>query len=239
MPGITINSSEVSKLRETFREYAEWNGRELAELARKKSLDLAGGVRAGKVDGLYQTTAAIAPTEARIASDVRSQGWRIPEFFPRSGGGTRMGRGIPRMWAHFTFKAMRKGKKGRATKGELAIKNNDKPTLGEMQAFVIAMRKKARLYLASGWLGAIADLGGQMPRAETRVDHERGGATIRESPGLVEIEYWNRTPGIVETNARYGFVARAVENCIADMQIYIRRKQDEAQQFLRQRGAAA
>lgn len=241
--GITIDMSAASRLRDTFREYAEWNERDLRTVAINKARAMAGGITKktehGTFDGLYQTTAATAPSEGRIEADVRAQGWRIPEFFAKAGGGTRMGRGLPRMWAHFAFKGARKGKRGRATKGELAIRDDPKPTLGQMQAFVIAMRIKARKYLASGWLGSIADLGGNSPRSEISVDHERGGADVRESQGLLEVEFWNRTPGIEEVNARYGFAQEAIENSIADMKFYIARKKEEAQNFMQHRGGVA
>lgn len=242
--GITIDMSAASRLRETFREYAEWNEKDLRQTAIDKARVLAGGISKktehGTVDGLYQTTAAVAPSEGRIEADVRARGWRIPEFFSKgAGGGMRIGRGLPRMWAHFAFKAARKGKRGRATKGDLAIRDDPKPTLGQMQAFVIAMRIRARKYLASGWLGSIADLGGNSPRSEISVDHERGGADIRESQGLLEVEFWNRTPGIEEVNARYGFAQEAINNSIADMEFYIARKKEEAQNFMQHRGGVA
>lgn len=216
-----------------FREYAQWNQRDGAEL-------FIGETRKYAVE-LYVQTEAVSPTKAEIAADVRALGWKIPAFFADG----RIGRGLPRMWADFIQARKEKGqrRRGRPTKGtaeereEQRAKVLNRPTLAQMQAFVIAVRNRARLYLASGWLGAIADLGGTPPSSLDRrgelahrsgVTSARGGATIRRSAGRVEIDLWNETPHIVAFDQEHQIVERARAARALDLYVYIRRKQAEA-----------
>lgn len=232
MPGIEITStsSQLDQLRDTFRKYAAWNHRDGAQLFLDQARKLA--------TELYQQTAAIAPTKAEIDSDVKTLGWHIPRRFPDG----RLGRGVPAQWLGTARKKSKqsKRKRGRPRKGETAAYRQteedfmaQKPTLKQMQDFVISNRAAARLYLASGWLGAVVDLGGSMKVTSGKVDRARGGAIIRKGPAGVEIEFWNRTPGIETMDARTQFVAKAILVRSLDMYAYIRRKQSEAAQKLK------
>lgn len=210
---------------ETFRKYADWNHRDGAELFVDQTRKLA--------TELYTQTAAIAPSEAEIAADVRAQGWKIPKRFADG----REGRGSNRAWAGWSYWQAIKNKTIKRFRGRGARQKNweqesamrdQKPTLAMMQAYVIALRKNARLFLASGWLGAIFDLGGSLKKSSGKVDHERGGAEIHHNPHGVEVVLWNRTPGIETMDQKTHFVAKAVAVRTADMWVYIRRKMDEA-----------
>jgi len=233
MPGITLSSSssQLETLRGSFRHYAEWytdahpdaNAAELfVDQGRKFATEL------------YVQTAAIAPSNSEIASDVKAQGWEIPVKFADG----RLGRGVAAQWLGYAWQKIVKGsprRRGRPRKGETAAREageeaflSRKPTLAEMQAAVIKWRQNARLFLASGWLGAIADLGGSLSASSGKVDRGRGGAEIRHSAGLTEIILWNRTPGIETMNEQKGFVAKAIAVRAADMLVYVQRKMDEA-----------
>ena len=226
MPGIEISSHNTGRVREMYRQYTQYNRRESDALAIDQSRKLA--------NDLYNATAEIAPTRAEIAADVKALGWKIPSFFADG----RMGRGTAKNWLGLAF-AKQQGrirKRGRKSKMDhldeqtfLALK----PTLAQMQAFVIKLRDKARLYLASGWLGAIVDLGGTTKATSGFVDRNRGGATIFRSPGLVQVIFWNRTPGILTMQDKKDFVGKAIAARVADMWQYIRRKQVEGLQRLK------
>jgi hypothetical protein len=184
---------------------------------------------------LYQQTAAIAPSESQIASDVTAQGWKIPRKFADG----RLGRGWPAQWTGTAYLQMLKDKTIKKKRGRNARQFNidqenairdAKPTLQQMQAFVIKMRTNARLFLASGWLAAVELLGGSVRASNGQVDPDRGGVEIRHTATSHEITIWNATPGVVEMDDQHGFVARAVRVRVADMMIYVQRKMSEAQQ---------
>jgi hypothetical protein len=225
--GLTISDSSTSieQLRATFRKYAEVNRRDADKLAvdnyRKLSIDL------------YMVTAAIAPTREQIAADVKAQGWKIPRKF-RDG---RLGRGGPAQWLGAALQKRNKriGKRGRKSKRDHLSDEqfmNQRATLAQMQAFVIARRTNARLYLASGWVPAISDLGGSLKASSGKVDRTRGGATVSRSPGRIVVTMWNRTPGIALMDAKFGLVTRAIERRVDDMWTYIDRKRAESARLL-------
>jgi hypothetical protein len=115
-----------------------------------------------------------------------------------------------------------------------------------MQAFVIRWRERARLYLASGWIGAIEGFKNRLNPTYGRVyagpldpqeigtgtfrpDREmRGGVDIIETPTSIRIEIWNSTRGIVEMDRKHRILDKALTARAADMIVYIRRKIDEA-----------
>lgn len=225
MPGLTISSDStaLASLRQTFRTYAAWNQRDSAGLFIDQARKLA--------TELYVQTAAIAPSKSEIAADVKALGWKIPRKF-RDG---RLGRGVPAQWLGSAL-ARRAKKRGRKSKLSLAEEEAfmaQRPTLEQMQAFVIANRSSARLYLASGWLGAVADLGGSLKNTSGKIDRSRGGATIRRGAGSISVEFWNRTPGIETMDAKKHFVAKAIAVRMIDMQAYIARKRAEELQRLK------
>lgn len=228
MPGIELQLSSPGRGQwsEAFRQYAEWNHRDGAELFVDQTRKLA--------TELYTQTAAIAPSKAQIATDVKKLGWRIPVKFKDG----RLGRGVAAQWVGWAWE-QRKKRKGRPSKSEQLAKERFKkrPTLADMQRFVIAMRTNARLYLASGWLGAIFDLGGTLKATSGGVDRERGGAEVQRTSTGVRITLWNRSRGIETVNARRQFVAKAHLVRTADMLVYIRRKMDEAARAVFQRAA--
>lgn len=205
---ITSNSSAMSRM---FLEYASWNQRETPDLFVAESRKFA--------NELYMQTAAIAPSKATISAKVKSLGWHVIK------------RGSSSQWkgAALAKKAKRKGRGAGAINDATRDKAMAaKATLEQMQAYVIAKRSNARLYLASGWLGAVSDLGGSLKISSGNIDHTRGGAEVFRSPSHVEIEFWNRTPGIVEQDAKHNLVGRAYAVRMADMLEYIERKRREA-----------
>lgn len=232
--GIRIQPSNHSQLSDTFRRYAEWNNRDGADLFVDQTRKYA--------NELYEQTAAIAPTESEIRADVEAQGWKIPARFPDG----RRGRGTPSQWLGAAYQAAVKAGSIVKKRGRGAKKFNDaqkqafkeqRPTLQQMQAFVIARRLKSIMYLASGWLGSIAALGGSVKASSGKVDPKRGGAEIRRSPTGVEVGLWNETAGIETMEAKTKFVEAAALIRAADMWVYIRRKMDEAQNMFFRRAA--
>ena len=226
MPGIEINQSNTGRVREMFRQYTQYNRRETDALAIDQSRKLA--------TDLYNATADIAPTRAEIAADVKALGWKIPAFF----GDGRMGRGTAKNWLGLAFarqqgRIRKRGRKSKKDHQDEATFMAAKPTLAQMQAFVIKLRDKARLYLASGWLGAIVDLGGSTKSTSGFVDRNRGGATIFRSPGLLQVIFWNRTPGILTMQDKKDFVGKAMAARVADMWIYVRKKQAQGLAYLK------
>jgi hypothetical protein len=225
--GINIDSSTAGKVRDTFRQYVQFNKRDQDFLWQDQSRKLA-------VD-LYTETAAIAPTRAEIAADVKALGWKIPTKFADG----RLARGTAAMWLNNALIKNRRvaRKRGRKSKKDFLTERQflaQKPTLSQMQQFVINLRTKARLFLASGWLGASADLGGSLSDTSGAVQHDRGGATVFRSPGLVQVLFWNRTPGIATMQEKKDFVGKANGRRVADMWVYIRRKMGEGRALLRQ-----
>lgn len=167
---------------------------------------------------LYNQTKAIAPSQAKIAGDVQRLGWRIPEKFPDG----RLGRGTPDQWIGQAVASMPKqrGRKSKARLAQEATVRAQKPTLTDMQNFVIKYRTRHTGFVATGWLGAISDLGGAISA------NGRGHAEIRPD----EIDIVNTAPGCSEANAKHGFVQKAIAAQIADMTTYIvSRLQEEKQ----------
>lgn len=235
---MSTNSSQLENLRRGYKSYASWY---LGAHPDQDGEDLFIDQGRKFATELYNQTAAIAPTPAQIAADVTAQGWKIPRKFPDG----RLGRGVPAQWLGVAYKAALKAKEIARKRGRGAKAFNDaqessflaqKPTLQVMQAFVIKNRVNAILNLASGWLGAIAELGGSLKERRgrgsiagyPRQNAKRGGADIHRSPGRSEIVLWNETPGMTEMDAKHGIVAKAVTVRVADMIVYIRRKMDEA-----------
>ena len=226
MPGIEISSSNTGRVREMFRQYTQYNKRDSDALAIDQTRKLA--------NDLYNATAEIAPTRAEIAADVKALGWKIPTRFADG----RLGRGTIKNWLGLAYakqqrRIRKRGRKSKKDHQDEATFMAGKPTLAQMQAFVIKLRNAARLYLASGWLGAIVDLGGSTKASSGFVDRDRGGATIFRSPGLVQVIFWNRTPGILTMQDKKDFVGKAIAARVSDMWEYIRRKQTEGLAYLK------
>jgi hypothetical protein len=244
MPGITIKPGSSKPWMANFKQYAKWyteahpdaNAAELfVDQCRKTAVEL------------YQQTVAVSPTKAEIVADVKSRGWHIPAFFGKVERddkghiehGERIGRGLAKWWAAAAEKRRDKRRKGRPTTAAQKARDerlSRRPTLAQMQAYAIAVRNKARLFVASGWLGASSDLGGSLSLSSGNIDHERGGAVISRQPGKTIVTLWNKTPGVEKLNARSHFVRVALIVRAADMAVYVRRKAAEAaQRFLRKK----
>ncbi len=216
---VTTNASELAA---TFRKYLQYNQRDRIELLKKQALQLVIGSKGHP--GLFQYTKEGAPTPAKIASDVARQGWKIPAYFPDG----RIGRGHPSDWAGA---AVPKRGRGRPSKKSLANADaikSAKPTLEQMQKYVIKRRVDAILYVASGWLGAAQDLGGSLALSSGSVKSVRGRAETNVGAGGVSITLVNNTPGILYVNDKYQVAKRAIAQRVADMNEYILRKQQEA-----------
>lgn len=166
---------------------------------------------------LYKQTRKVAPTQQQITADVQKQGWKIPKYFPDG----RIGRGEPSQWAGSEIAALPKvrGRKSTARRAQEAAIRAQKPTLEQMQAFVIRERSKAIGFVSLGWLAAVQDLGG----GYANVNREQGRAEFHEDfQGLNgEVDIINDTPGIVEVNAKHNVVGAAIQAQIADMGQYI------------------
>lgn len=225
--GIQINLHEFEAHRRQFDEYVKWNKRDMDFLFQESCRKLA--------TDLYNETAKEAPTKARITADVKRQGWRIPQVFKPGNFGKawRRGRGVPAQWlAH----AMGKMKRGRPTKAATKARSTGmsaEPTLKQMQDYVIKIRYDARLYLASGWLGAVSDLGGKLKATSGKVDQQRGGAAISKGNGWLRCDLWNRTPGIAKISKERGLIERAIERRMVDVQRYINDKMERARRTMR------
>ena len=222
------NPDKLDNLRRGYSLYAKWYEDAHPEVD-GESLFLDQGRK--YVTEIYNQTAAIAPSPGQIASDVQRQGWRIPRKFADG----RLGRGWPQQWTGNAYwqalkqKLIRKKRGRNARQANIEQENairDAKPTLQQMQAFVIKIRTDANKFLASGWLGAILDLGGSAKNSSGKAD--RGGAEIHRSPGRAEIILWNETPGMAEMDEKKQIVAKAKLVRIADMLVYVRRKMEEA-----------
>jgi|GEM_PF-6526618 len=226
--GVTLNiSSNRGQYQRAFEKYASWYTdahpeANLSALFEDQSRKLA-------VE-LYNQTAEIAPSVEKLEADIKRQGWRIPAWF--RGSRSRIGRGVPAMWLGTAFDRQPKPFKGRGAKAKNEAAREawmaQKPTLAQMEAFVLKMRSAARLYLASGWLGAVVRLGGSVKSTSGQVDPARGGAEITRGQGISKVTIWNRTDGIVTMDLKKQFVEKALTVRAADMLVYVRRKMDEA-----------
>lgn len=202
---VTVNADAFS---DTMQRYAEVYSRRHPEkglgqimIERARNLALK----------LYQATKAIAPTQAQIAADVQKQGWRIPTNFPDG----RLGRGTPDQWLGTAVKSLPKvrGRKTAQRKAEEAAIRARKPTLQEMQAFVIKHRSAHAGFIASGWKGALWDLGGKATGG--------GFGRAEVMDGGNEIEIVNNAPGAAVADAKHGFVAKGIEDATKDMEWYV------------------
>lgn len=227
MPVRSLHSNAI-ELREKFKEYAEWNERDIDELGMKTVQKLVIGAKG--VDGLYQTTKAIAPTPGTIEAKVRSLGWRVIKRGTPEKWSSSARKNLPKVSTKGMSKAERKAEMARR-KAVLALAAQDQLKL--MQNFVIRKRTRAIFWLASGWLGAAADLGFNFRKMFGKVDHARGGATVTKTATGTRVEIWNKTNGVDSVNEKYGFLQRAIANVVADLEVYIERKQAEQEAYER------
>lgn len=200
-----INASQFS---DTMKRYAEVYSmrhpdKGLGEIVIGRALNLAIKLR--------EATLKIAPNQAQIAADVQRQGWKIPAKFPDG----RLGRGTPDQWSRGALAALPKqrGRKTAARHTEEAAILGSRPTLQQMQAFVIKHRSAHSGFIASGWVGAIFDLGGRAKGGGF------GRATVKD--GGAEIDIINNAPGCTEADAKHGFVVKGIANATQDMANYI------------------
>lgn len=167
---------------------------------------------------LYKQTRKVAPTQQQITADVQKQGWKIPKYFPDG----RVGRGEASQWAGVAVSLLPtvRGRKSKARIAQEAAIRASKPTLEQMQAFVIRERSKAIGFVSLGWMAAYNQLGGA---GGDRVNPEQGRAEFHEDfQGLNgEVDIINDTPGILEVNAKHGVVQAAIQEQINDMGKYI------------------
>jgi hypothetical protein len=160
---------------------------------------------------LYEATKVIAPTQSDIAADVQKQGWNIPEKFPDG----RIGRGTPDQWIGAAIKSLPKVR-GRKTTERKALESSmrgSKPTLQQMQAFVIKYRTAHAGFIASGWKGALWDLGGKATGGGF------GRASVNDNGS--EIEIVNNAPGAAAADAKHNFTQQGIADATADMEWYI------------------
>ncbi len=228
---VTTNASQLAK---TFRTYVELNGRNPIELLKKQALQLVIGSKG--FGGLYQFTKEGAPTWGEISGAVKRQGWKIPVTFPDG----RTGRGTPAQWAGVKINALpvRVGRPTKTRLGEIAAIKAAKPTLEDMQRFVIARRIRAIFYVATGWGGAAADLGGSFEGGEVISKKKRGYAEFSASGGSASVAVVNNTPGILYVNKKTNLAVRALKARVDDMKLYIRRKHAESAQAVGWKQAA-
>ncbi len=227
MDGIRVDLHKFEAFQNQFRQYVEWNRRDTEILFLESARKLA--------TELYVETAKEAPTKARITADVQRQGWRIPQVFRPGNFGKawRRGRGIPAQWLGYAMGKMRQGRPTKAAQAARTKGMSARPTLKQMQDFVIKIRYDARLYLASGWLGAVSDLGGKLKSTSGKVDSQRGGAAVQRGQNFLRAELWNNTPGIAKISSERGLVERAIRARMEDVQLYIDRKMREARDRLK------
>ena len=197
-----------------FQEYLRLNLRNVNDLVIEGGRKLA-------TDLFVETDRLITPSRERIAATVKALGWRVIK------------RGTPAQWKGAAF-AKREKKRGRGA-GALNDAAREramakKTTLAQMQAFVIKKRSDARQYLATGWLGAVSDLGGSMKVRSGKVNSLRGRAEITLTRGAPRVVLVNDTPGIVTMNRKANFVRAAFQRRAADLRTYNARKRMEAQQ---------
>ena len=231
MPGrVFIVQNNRHRLHEAFRAFVATNQRDVEFLFQDQGRKLA-------VD-IFTATKGIAPTPAEITADVQARGWKIPKWFHTGGTrGWRTERGPVSLWAGATQNDLDKknarGKKlTKKDRRNAALLQGNKPTLQMMEAFVIGLRKKASRFLATGWLGAISDLGGSPSGGEDKVDHTRGGAFITRNKGKAVLTLWNRTPGICTVQAKKHFLEHAVANRVASMWQYVKDRTKDAKNTL-------
>ena len=215
--GVTVSSSNADAHRQMFRVYCEANKRDNEQLfvdeARKYATEL------------FVVTKSVAPSKAQITADVRAQGWHLPKFFKDG----RLARGVPQNWLGLAWETMQRqiGKRGRRTKKNHLDEEafmQQKPTLAEMQKFVIKLRMAARFFTASGWLPAVMRFGGSTKGTSGFTGPKHGSATLTRSEGRLRYTFTNATPDIAEQDRKHGIVATAKANRVADMKTYINRK---------------
>lgn len=204
---ITVGSNAGS-LAETFRDYLRLNQRNVDGLIMEQSRKLA-------TDLYVVTDEMLTPSKEKIAAKVKSLGWRVIK------------RGTPDQWKSGSLAKRGRGRPSKAAQAARAAAMATAATLEQMQAFVIKKRSDARKYLASGWVGAIRDLGGSPKIGSGAIRTERGRADIDLTAGSPRITIVNDTPGIATMAAKVPFVQVAIARRLADMRVYIARKRAE------------
>lgn len=215
--GTRIASSNNDLMAETFRLYA---------VARKRDDELLFIDEARKyATELYAVTADLAPTKAEITADVQKLGWKIPTRFADG----RLARGVASNWLglawdNYYARVKKRGRRSKKSHKDEATVMAQKPTLQQMQAFVVKMRMAARKFLATGWLPAVERFGGSRNAAAGRVGVKHGSATLTRTEGRLTYTFTNSTPGIADMDQKHGIIAKASANWMADKQKYLLKK---------------
>lgn len=231
MAGMQIKSN-VADLRAAFANYTRYNRKENEVLWQEQSGKLA--------VGLFQAAKAVAPTREEIAADVVALGWHLPKYFHDGGTrGWRTERGKTELWSGATAKLNRRDarirRRGRPRKTDAlspeeflaGVLAQNKPTLEQMERFVIANRVKASGFIASAYLPACACFGGRVSASGATVPDSRGSVTIQRRDGLVIVAFINTTPGVLIVDDKHHFAAKAIADRAADVREYTARKQRE------------
>ena len=193
MDAIETNAQEFA---ETFRKYASFAHSVTGQALIKREAQKLASI-------LYAETLKVAHTIAQVTADVVAQGWKIPTTFSDG----RIGRGTPDQWTA-TAIATLPTKRGRKSKSRLqaeALIKAAKPTLADMQAFVIKHRAAHIGYVASGW----------------------GRHNVEISESEHEVEITNHNPGMAAVDAKHHVVDKAMAIRAVDMQDWIERQLHE------------
>ncbi len=173
------------QFREVFGKYLKLNKRMVSEIATQKAGQLAFNLHRGT----YQKRAK----RAKIAADVRKQGWalRVPKTF----------RDRPEF----------KRKPGEP---------NSEAALARFQAAVTNARARGIGFISVGWLAATKRLG-VATRTNVRAEKILGECLVFIHGSVAKTVMTNSTPGVQTLFERYPIAAEAVKLLIVDMQKYI------------------
>ncbi len=217
--GPVTYESNLGALGDSILAYAEvYTKKELPEILLDQAAKLSCNALGEGAQGLFQESAATAPSVELLEALPQQQNWRIKRRDKETG----VVRPI------FTEGYYRITYKRGVRKGQRMVDKRGKYT-GKLVGVegVIPRRERARLWQASGWLSA--RLGKYASGAASSAGHQgnRAVVTLVLTGPTLSVEITNTSKAALEVAERTGYMARAVVNRIQDLDAYTRRKWEE------------
>ncbi len=162
------------------------------------------------IGGLFQEASKEAPSVEYLRSLPERLGWRIK----------RRNRPV------LTQYEARKRKRGTLA-GTIGIFRKKGSDGRNLKAGEIERRIASRFYMASGWLNAF--LVKSLPGVRNvKIGNDRAKIQVNLQGSNPRIVLVNSTPNAAAFAERTGYIERAIENRIIDMNAYVRRKLNES-----------
>ncbi|MDP0498678.1 MAG: hypothetical protein Q7P63_01135 [Verrucomicrobiota bacterium JB022] len=218
---LQLDSKAAHQFQLVLTEYIAWNKRDIGPL-----LD----ARATRIRWeIYKRFRDLAPTKDELETDLKARGYRVKRR-------RRRGAGTKKRFVKIRNKKIR----------EQFQKRRPSPTRLELEE-EIALRQASIKFLSVGFLfrewkrakdGQSGDFKATGKKFQGGRSRTIGKADVNTSAGLADprVIITSYLEGVVKQNQQRGIVDQVLAGEVADMQVYIRRKQEQAFRQTMRRG---